>query len=641
LIEDARRGNLGEEPVAQSPGRPAVPALASLRLMLPFRPTPARVRPALRPAVGAALLVTTLAAGCFARPGAGTPGRRGTGRPPGDPAIPARMAPRFPEGWRLPAGANAAFAPQAMAVSNSPEASAAAVEILRAGGNAVDAAVALGFALAVTWPEAGNIGGGGYTVVQMADGRTAALDYREIAPLAATRNMYLDATGKLTDKSVVGHLASGVPGAVAGLSALLERHGTMSLAQVLQPAIRLARDGFVVDTALAGSIGRARALVNRFHPSTPYFPSGVPLEAGERLVQPDLARTLEAIAARGPAAFYRGWVADSLVGEMTRGGGIITRDDLARYTPVWRTPIRTRFRQYGLLAMPPSSSGGVTMAEALNILAHDPVLPPYGSAAWFHLVGSAYQRAFIDRNAKLGDPAFVAVPLAQLTSPAYAGRLRATIDPLRATATRDLAPRMEAAAREPEHTTHYSVVDAQGNAVATTTTLNNSWGSGVWVRGAGFMLNDEMDDFAAQPGMPNMFGLVQGEQNAIQPGKRMLSAMSPTIVLDSLGQVLLVVGAAGGPTIITGTSQVILNVLEHRMTLADAMRAPRIHHQALPDSLTYEDGGMRPTVLDSLARMGHGMRRLRALVNVNAIMRVRGGWEGMPEPRRSGGAVGY
>jgi gamma-glutamyltranspeptidase/glutathione hydrolase len=528
-----------------------------------------------------------------------------------------------------------------MAVSNSPEASAAAVEILRAGGNAVDAAVALGFALAVTWPEAGNIGGGGYTVVQMADGRTAALDYREIAPLAATRNMYLDASGRLTDKSVVGHLASGVPGAVAGLAALLARHGTLSLAQVLQPAIRLARDGFVVDTALAGSIGRARALVNRFHPSTPYFPSGVPLEAGERLVQPDLARTLEAIAARGPAAFYRGWVADSLVGEMTRGGGIITRDDLARYTPVWRTPIRTRFRQYGLLAMPPSSSGGVTMAEALNILAHDPVLPAYGSAGWFHLVGSAYQRAFIDRNAKLGDPAFVPVPLAQLTSPAYAGRLRATIDPLRATATRDLAPRMEAAAREPEHTTHYSVVDAQGNAVATTTTLNNSWGSGVWVRGAGFMLNDEMDDFAAQPGMPNMFGLVQGEQNAIQPGKRMLSAMSPTIVLDSLGQVLLVVGAAGGPTIITGTSQVILNVLEHRMTLADAMRAPRIHHQALPDSLTYEDGGMRPAVLDSLARMGHGMRRLRALVNVNAIMRVRGGWEGMPEPRRSGGAVGY
>jgi gamma-glutamyltranspeptidase/glutathione hydrolase len=551
------------------------------------------------------------------------------------------VAAQFPQGWRLPAGARATFAPRAMAVSNSPEASAAAVEILQAGGNAVDAAVALGFALAVTWPEAGNIGGGGYSVVRLADGRTTALDYREVAPGAATRNMYLDATGTLTDKSVVGHLASGVPGAVAGMAALLERHGTMTLAQVLQPAIRLARDGFVVDTALAGSIARARALVTRFHPSTPYFPSGVPLEAGERLVQPELARTLEAIAAGGAAAFYRGWVADSLVGEMARGGGIITRQDLAGYAPVWRTPIRTRFRQYGLVAMPPSSSGGVTMAEALNILGQDATLPPYGSAPWFHLLGSAYQRAFIDRNARLGDPAFVPVPLALLTSPAYAARLRATIDPGRATPTRALEPLMEAAAREPEHTTHYSVVDAAGNAVATTTTLNNSWGSGVWVRGAGFMLNDEMDDFAAQPGKPNMFGLVQGEQNAIQPGKRMLSAMSPTIVLDSLGRVLLVAGAAGGPTIITGTSQVILNVLEHRMTLADAMRAPRIHHQALPDSLTYEDGGVSPAVLDSLARMGHAMRRLRSLVNVNAIMRVPGGWEGMPEPRRSGGALGY
>jgi gamma-glutamyltranspeptidase/glutathione hydrolase len=291
--------------------------------------------------------------------------------------------------------------------------------------------------------------------------------------------------------------------------------------------------------------------------------------------------------------------------------------------------------------MSPSSSGGVTTAEAMNVLEQYPTLPPYGSTRWFHLVGSAYQRAFIDRNAKLGDPAFVTVPLAQLTSKAYAKRLQGTISDTRATPTRELEPQMAQAAREPEHTTHYSVVDAKGNAVATTTTLNNSWGSGVWVRGAGFMLNDEMDDFAAQPGKPNMFGLVQGEQNAIQPGKRMLSAMSPTIVLDRNNQVLLVVGAAGGPTIITGTSQVILNVLEHRMSLADAMRAPRVHHQALPDSLTFETGGLRPAVLDSLRGFGHAMRELRSLVNVNAIMRVNGGWEGMPEPRRSGGAVGY
>jgi gamma-glutamyltranspeptidase/glutathione hydrolase len=573
----------------------------------------------------------------------GVPGGRPSSavRAPGDPAIPERQTARFPDGWRLPAGTRATFAPEVMAVSNSPEASAAAAEIMRAGGNAVDAAVALGFALAVSWPEAGNIGGGGYTVVRMADGRTAAIDYREVAPLAATRNMYLDENGKLTDKSIYGHLASGVPGAVAGLNALLERYGTMPLSRVMQPAIKLARDGFVVDTALAGSIERASKMLLRFQAQSPFTPGGKPLAAGARLVQPDLARTLEAIAAQGPSAFYSGWIADSLTGEMQRGGGIITKADLAKYAPVWRAPIRTTYRGYGLLSMPPSSSGGVTTAEALNILEQYPTVPSYGSTQWFHLVGSAYQRAFIDRNAKLGDPAFVQVPLAQLTSKTYAARLKATIADTRATPTRDLEPRMEAAAREPMNTTHYSVVDARGNAVATTTTLNNSWGSGVWVRGAGFMLNDEMDDFAAQPGKPNMFGLVQGEQNAIQPGKRMLSAMSPTIVLDPVDQVLLVVGAAGGPTIITGTSQVILNVIDHRMSLGDAMRAPRVHHQALPDSLTFEAGGVRPAVLDSLRGYGHVMRELRSLVNVNAIMRVKGGWEGQPEPRRSGGAVGY
>ncbi len=552
-----------------------------------------------------------------------------------------RVAAQFPEGWRLPAGAKSTFASQAMAVSNSPEASAAAADIMKAGGNAIDAAVALGFALVVTWPEAGNIGGGGYTVVHMADGRSAAIDYREIAPLAATRDMYLDANGKVTNKSIEGHLASGVPGAVAGLTTLLEKFGTMPLARVMQPAIALARDGFVIDTALAGSMERAAEMVSRNSTGTPYFPNGKVLAAGEKLVQPDLARTLQAIADSGAKAFYEGWIADSLVAEQKRGGGIITRADLKAYTPAWRDPITTTYRGHTLLAMPPSSSGGVTMTEAMNVLEQYDTVPAYGSTRWFHLVGSAFQRAFIDRNVKLGDPDFVKVPLEQLTSKRYAKALAATIDDSRAAVTKELEPKMEAAAREPEHTTHYSVVDAQGNAVATTTTLNNSWGSGVWVRGAGFMLNDEMDDFAVQPGTANMYGLVQGEQNAIQPGKRMLSAMSPTIVLDSAGKVLLVVGAAGGPTIITGTSQVILNVIDHKMTLADAMRAPRVHHQALPDSLTYEDGGIAPSVLDSLKAMGYGMRKLRALVNINAIMRVKGGWEGQPEPRRSGGAVGF
>lgn len=590
-------------------------------------------------ALPACLLTGTAIIACA--PKSASPNANAASGPLRDPAIPARQAAQFPDGWRLKAGAGATFAPQVMAVSNSREASDAAALIMKQGGNAVDAAVALGFALAVTWPEAGNIGGGGYTVVRMADGRTAAIDYREIAPLAATRDMYLDANGKLTDKSIYGHLASGVPGAVAGLSALLERYGTMPLSKVMQPAIALARDGFVVDTALSGSIQRASKTLLRFQSNSPFTPNGLAISAGARLVQPDLARTLQAIADNGPKAFYSAWIADSLVAEMQRGGGIISKADLAAYTPVWRTPIRTGYRGYALLTMPPSSSGGVTMAEAMNVLEQYPVLPAYGSTQWFHLVGSAFQRAFIDRNAKLADPAFVPVPLAQLTSKAYAAKLRATINDTRATPTRDLDAAMAQAAREPEHTTHYSVVDASGNAVATTTTLNNSWGSSVWVRGAGFMLNDEMDDFAAQPGKPNMYGLVQGESNAIQPGKRMLSAMSPTIVLDKNDQVLLVAGAAGGPTIITGTSQVILNVIQHNMTLGDAMRAPRVHHQALPDSLTFEAGGIRPAVLDSLRTFGHAMRELRGLVNVNAIMRVKGGWEGLPEPRRSGGAIGY
>ena len=528
-----------------------------------------------------------------------------------------------------------------MAVSNSPEASKAAVEILKAGGNAVDAAVALGFALAVTWPEAGNIGGGGYMVIHMTDGRNATLDYREVAPALATRNMYLDASGNLTDKSVDGHLSVGVPGAVSGLSEALKKYGTLPLSRVMQPAIRLARDGFVVDSGLGRSIAGGRVRLMKWEGGKIFAPGGVAIKAGAVFKQPDLARTLQAIADGGAKAFYEGWIADSLVAEQKRGGGIISKADLAKYTPVWRTPVTTKYRDYSLVAMPPSSSGGVTMTEALNILEQYPTLPPYGSTAYFHVVASAFQRAFIDRNAKLADPDFVKVPIELLTSKKYAKALRATIDDQHATSTKALEPKLEAAAREGSHTTHYSVVDSKGNAVANTTTLNNSWGSGVWVRGAGFMLNDEMDDFAAQPGTANMYGLVQLEQNKIEPGKRMLSAMSPTIVLDHGGNVLLVVGAAGGPTIITGTAQVILNVLDNHMNIADAMRAPRVHHQALPDSITFETGGITKVVLDSLTQMGHGMKAQAALVNVNAIMRVKNGWQGVPEPRRWGGAFGY
>jgi len=553
------------------------------------------------------------------------------------PASPARRVPTFPASWQFAAGGEATVAPRAMIASNAPLASEAGVEILKRGGNAVDAAVAVGFALVPTWPAAGNIGGGGYMVIRMADGRTAAIDYREVAPLAASRDMYLDANGNLTDESVIGHRAVGVPGAVAGMAAALEKYGTMSLADVMAPAIRLAADGFVVDSGLSRSIAGSRELIARFEGADVFLPGGEPIAPGTRLVQPELARTLRLIAEQGPDAFYRGDVADTLVAEMRRGGGIVTGEDLARYRPEWRDPLRSTYRGYTLLTMPPSSSGGVTITQTLNVLETYDSLPTFGSAAHAHLLASAYQRAFIDRNAKLGDPAFVRVPVAELTSKEYARKLRATIDPARATPTGALG----GAVPEGVHTTHYSVVDAAGNAVATTTTLNNSFGSGVWVRGGGYFLNDEMDDFAAQPGKPNMFGLVQGEQNAIAPGKRMLSAMSPTIVLDPAGQLLLVVGAAGGPRIITATSQVILNVIEHRMSLADAMRAPRLHHQALPDTLRYERGGLTSTVVDSLVAMGHAVAPSGPLANANAVMRVHGGYAGMSEPRASGGAVGY
>jgi gamma-glutamyltranspeptidase/glutathione hydrolase len=501
-----------------------------------------------------------------------------------------------------------------MIASNSALASAAGVEVLREGGNAVDAAVAVGFALAVTLPEAGNIGGGGYMVIRMTDGRTAALDYREIAPLAATRNMYVGADGKLTDESVTGYRASGVPGAVAGLADALKTYGTMPLRRVMEPAIRLATVGFPVDSALARSIASERRRIGMFAGAERFLPGGAPPAVGSVLAQPELARTLSLIADQGPDAFYKGSIATAIVDEEQRGHGLITEQDLAGYRTRWRDPIHGTYRGYSLLTMPPSSSGGVTMVETLNILEAQGVLPPYGSAAYARRLGDALHRAFNDRNNRLGDPEFVQNPVDQLTSKAYA---------------------------RSHETTHYSVVDAAGNAVATTTTLNALYGSGVYVRGAGFFLNDEMDDFAAQPGQPNMFGLVQGEQNAIAPGKRMLSAMSPTIVTDPTGRLFLVVGARGGPRIISSTLEVIINAIDYHMTLADAIRAPRVHHQALPDTLRVDNGGFAAAMLDSLRAMGMAVAQGGASGTCTAVMRGPDGWVGAVDPRATGGAVGY
>lgn len=519
--------------------------------------------------------------------------------------------------------------------SDAPLASGAGVEILRGGGNAVDAAVATGFALAVVYPEAGNLGGGGFALVRMADGRSAVIDYREVAPLAATRDMFLDDSGRLTDRSVVGPLASGVPGAVAGLVATHQRFGRLPLSRVMGPAIRLASDGFVVDSLLARSLARHARLIGQFAGAELFLPGGQALAAGARLTQPALAQTLRAIADSGADAFYRGGLAARVAADLAAAGSIITAADLAAYRAEIREPIRATYRGHTILTPPPPSSG-VTMVQALNILEGLGPLPPFGTPRYAHYVAAAFQRAFIDRNALLGDPAFVQVPLARLISKSYAARLRSTIGATaRPTAT--LAPRPG----EGAHTTHYSVVDSAGNVVATTTTINDLYGSGVYLPGVGFFMNDEMDDFAGAPGQPNLFGLIQGEQNAIQPGKRMLSSMIPTVVLDRAGRPLLVVGARGGPRIVTSVTQTILNVIDHGMSLADAVNAPRLHHQALPDSLRVERDGFMPATLDSLRALGYGVSPGGNIGSVNAILRTPSGWVAYSDPRSGGRPVAW
>ena len=554
------------------------------------------------------------------------------------PAIPPRIPATFPPTWGHVAGAHATFAPQAMVASNNELAAKVGAEVMKQGGNAVDAAVATGFALAVTFPEAGNLGGGGYMVIRMADGRVAALDYREVAPIAATHDMYVGANGKLTGESVIGPRASGVPGAVAGMLEAHRKYGALPVAKVLAPAIRLASEGFIVDSTLFRSLAGDKYRIESFAGKALFFPNGAPPPIGSRLRQPQLARTIRLIADSGASAFYRGSIADSIDSQMRREGGLITKADLARYRPVWRDPIRSTYRGYSLISMPPSSSGGITVTEMLNILEAYGPPAPFGTAERVHAVASASQRAFVDRNSKLGDPAFVHVPLSTLTSKSYASSIARSISRDHAAPTKRIASAMG----EGNETTHWSVVDRSGNAVATTSTLNDLYGSGVYVRGAGFFLNDEMDDFTAQPGTPNMFGLIQGEANSIAPGKRMLSAMSPTIVLDPRGNLLLVTGARGGPRIISATSQIILNVIDHRMSLADAMSAPRLHHQALPDSIRLEAGGFDPAVIARLRAMGHNVYELGSgIASAASVMRVKGGYEGMDDPRSHGGAAGF
>jgi gamma-glutamyltranspeptidase/glutathione hydrolase len=538
--------------------------------------------------------------------------------------------------WTLAGREKVATGRHAVVVAGNVIASNVGRAVLQQGGNAVDAAVAVGFAMAVVDPEAGNIGGGGFMLIRLASGEAHLLDYRERAPGRATRDMFLGPDGKGTDGSQVGYLAPGVPGSVAGLVESHRRFGRLPLARLIDPAIALARDGFTLDSIRSARIRGDSAKLVRFPASARIFlPGGrVPAE-GERLVQRDLARTLEAIRDHGADGFYRGWVADSIVAEMQRGGGLFTLDDLAAYRPVWRKPLEIPYRGYTVVSAPPASSGGIVVGIMLNMLQAGGPLPPFGSAELLHLYGETMRRGFIMRNRYLGDPAYTDIPQDHLLSTALADSLRATIDPERATPTPALTTEGTGS------TTHYSVVDADGNAVATTTTINDLYGSGVTVSGAGFLLNDEMDDFNTAPNRPNSWGLVGGAPNMVEPGKRPLSNMTPTIVLDPDGKVLLVLGSRGGATIITQVFQVLVNVLDHQMDLRAAVAAPRVHHQGLPDSLRVDRAGFAPAVLDSLRAMGHGIRLSEPGGDIEAIMRTATGWIGVSDPRSGGGGAGY
>jgi gamma-glutamyltranspeptidase/glutathione hydrolase len=559
---------------------------------------------------------------------------------PGDHAE-AFLVQEFPPGWRYSPAAAPVAATHGMVVSTDSLASAAGLAMLQAGGNAIDAAVATHFALAVVNPEAGNIGGGGFLVARMADDTRVALDFREKAPLAASADMYLDEEGRVTDAGVIGHLASGVPGSVAGMRAAWESFGTLPWPDLLAPAIRLARDGFVIGPRHLSSVGSGADILQRF-PSTAavFLPGGQPPARGSVFRQPDLARALQAIADDGAAAFYAGWIADSTVAEMERGGGIITHEDLASYEAVWRDPVTLGYRGYEIITMPPPSSGGITMGQILNIVESFD-LAGFGwlSADHVHVAVEAMRRAYADRNFFLGDPDFVDIPTDRLLSQAYADSLAATID-------MRLASDSRAFNRVPEEstqTTHYSIVDRQGNAVAVTTTINSWFGSKVVVRGAGYLLNNEMDDFTSKPGVPNQFGLVQGAANAIAPGKRMLSAMTPTIVVDPEGRTDLITGTPGGATIITTIFQIVSNHVDFAIPVRISVDAPRFHHQHLPDRVYYEPAGLSPEVIAELQKRGHVLEERNGISGDVQSIQVNddGTLLGASDQRRGGRALGY
>lgn len=567
------------------------------------------------------------------------PAPQGSAAPPPGPAV----VDAVPAEWPYALQAEVPSTAGGMVVTEAPLASHVGADVLWEGGNAVDAAVASAFALAVVYPAAGNLGGGSFLVARMSDGESVALDAREAAPLASTQEMYLGTDGKPTEDSRVGHRASGVPGAVAGLWEVHKRYGSLPWRRLVAPAIRLAEQGFPLDSMQAlYTAGHASRLAKYPASTAIYLPDGTPLKRGEMLRNPDLAATLRRIAERGAVGFYEGETADLLIAEMRRGGGIITHEDLGRYRPRWREPIAFDYRGNRIISMPPPSSGGITLGILANILeGYDLRELGWHEPQSVHLLAEAMRRAFADRNHYLGDPDFVSIPRERLLSEAHAEERRAFISPSRATPSLAVTPG-RGAGPEGKNTTHISVIDSKGNAVALTTSLNMGYGSAITVTGAGFLLNNEMDDFTVKPGAPNAAGLITGDANAIEPGKRPLSSMTPTIVLSPDGTPLLVTGGSGGPFIISAVFQVLSNVIDFGMRGPAAVNAPRIHHQHLPDRLFLEQGGFSPDLIAALEELWHSVAVLDNEFGITPSLLRRGQrWYGLVEPRAGGAAEGY
>jgi gamma-glutamyltranspeptidase/glutathione hydrolase len=551
-------------------------------------------------------------------------------------AAPAAAAP-VPAGWPHPPRATVAASTRGVVTTDAAIATRVGLDMIAAGGNAADAAVAIAFALAVVYPSAGNLGGGGFAVARIGH-QARALDFRETAPAAASKDMFLGSDGKPTSGSREGYQASGVPGSVAGLAELAGAMGskTKSWRELLAPAIKLADEGFPVDAGFVASLEWPSERLHKYPVSAAlFFPGGAPLQVGQTWKNPDLARVLRRIAEQGSAGFYQGPTAQAIADEMKANGGLITLADLGGYRAKWRAPLEFSYRGHAVIAMPPPSSGGVTLAMICNIVEkYDFPHMAWHSAGELHYGFEAMRRSFAARNARLGDPDFVKNPLDELLSPRWADQQRASIKPDRATPSSEITG--GAPSGTGPHTTHFSVIDAAGGAVALTTTLNWFYGNGVTIPGTGMLMNNEMDDFASVPGNPNGFGLVQGEPNAIAPGKRMLSSMSPTIVLGNDGQVDLVTGAAGGPTIISAVFGILSSVIDHGLDPVAAVSAPRFHMQHLPDVVSYEKGGLEPALENALRAMGYALKDRGHIADALAIGRVPGGWIGAPEPRRLG-----